>query len=130
MYLSLNTVYMTYPVMLPVMVFSLFYYLISFLRQLKTYQRIVDEIWLDKSGSEAKIIFRNPKYSKFRGRATQEIMITTSLITPTDIDPIALKGIYSIELRLKDPYFPKFFHLRSLLDSFGGSIIYLRDIIC
>jgi hypothetical protein len=96
------------------MVFSLFYFFISFLRQLRSYQRIVEEIWLDKSGSEAKIIFRNPKYRKFRGRATQEILITTSLITPTDVDPIALKGIYSIELRLKDPYFQKFTHLKSL----------------
>jgi hypothetical protein len=129
MYIYSNTVYISYPVALPVMVFSLFYFLISFLRQLKTYQRIVDEIWLDKSGSEAKIIFRNPKYRKFRGRATQEIMITTSLVTPNDIDLNILKGIYSIELRLKDPYFQKFIHLKSLLDYFGGSIIYLRDII-
>ena len=85
--------------MLPVMAFSLLYFIISFLRQLRTYQRIIDEIWLDKSGSEAKIIFRNPSYRKLRGRATQEIFITTSLTTPTDVDPIALKGIYSIDLR-------------------------------
>ncbi len=81
------------------MAFSLFYFIISFLKQLKTYQRIVDEIWLDKSGSEAKIIFRNPKYRKLRGRPTQEIFITTALITPTDIDPLALKGKHSIDLR-------------------------------
>jgi hypothetical protein len=100
--------------MLPVMAFSLIYFIISFLRQMKTYQRIVDEIWLDKSGSEAKIIFRNPKYRKLRGRPTQEILITTSLMTPTDVDPIALKGKYTIDLRSKDPYFRKFIHLKRI----------------
>jgi hypothetical protein len=126
--ISSNLVYLTYPVMLPVMAFSLFYFIISFLRQLKTYQRLVDEIWLDKSGSEAKIIFRNPSYRKLRGRSTQEIFITTSLISPVDVDPIELKGIYSIDLRSKDPYFQNITLLRKVLVSFGGNIIYQRDI--
>lgn len=77
--------------MLPVMVFSLCYLSVSFVIYLKSLRKVADEIWLDKSLNEVRIVYRNKGYRKFRGVGSEEILLTQALITPTDI---YLKGVH------------------------------------
>jgi hypothetical protein len=91
LYYPKSIVYISYPVILPTMAFGLCYLLMSFFKKLRSYQQIVDEIWLDKSGSEIRVIYRNKKYRVFRGKPTYEMLITTTLLTP-DEDKQLMKG--------------------------------------
>lgn len=85
---------MSFPVMLPIMTFSLFFYIIGFLRYISSLQKIVDEIWLDRTGTEIKVSYRNKRYRKFRGNSGEEIFLNDSLISPDQNEYIFLKGIY------------------------------------
>jgi hypothetical protein len=73
------------------MTFGLIFFLGKLFMKLKSYQQIVDEIWLDKSGSEIKVIFRNARYRALRGRSTSDMLVTSTLINP-DYDKQLLKG--------------------------------------
>jgi hypothetical protein len=64
------------------MSFSLFFYFIAFFNNLKKYQNIVSEIWLDKTGNEVRIVYSNKKYRTLRGNYTEEIILNSSLINP------------------------------------------------
>jgi hypothetical protein len=68
--------------MLPIMVFSLFFMSFNFLRFLKSLQNVVDEIWLDKSGNEVRMLYRNKSYRQFRGAITEEKFINSALVSP------------------------------------------------
>lgn len=72
---------MTYPVMLPIMVFSFGYYFMAFINFLSSLQNIVEEIWLDKSGTEVRILYRNKAYRKFRGVQTEEKILNSAFIS-------------------------------------------------
>ncbi len=73
------------PVMLPIMVLSFCYYSFSYLGFLRSFQRTVDEIWLDRSGTEVRLVYRNKKYRKFRGNNTEEKILCSGLVTPMTI---------------------------------------------
>jgi hypothetical protein len=83
---------MTFPVMLPIMTFSLCFYIISFLRYVSSLQKIVEEIWLDRTGTEIKVIYRNRRYRKMRGNLGIEILLNDSLISPNEDEYKFLKG--------------------------------------
>lgn len=83
---------MTFPVMLPIMTFSFSFYLVAFLRYVSSLQKIVEEIWLDRSGTEVKIIYRNRRYRKFRGNVGIEILLNESLVSPDEDEYKFLKG--------------------------------------
>jgi len=72
---------MTLPVMLPIMVFSFCFYSFAFISFLRCLQKVVSEIWLDKSGSEVRIVYRNRGYRKFRGVHSEVKILNSSLIT-------------------------------------------------
>jgi hypothetical protein len=78
--------------MLPIMVFSLCFCSFSFLGFLRSLQNSVEEIWLDKSGGEIKVVYRNRGYRKFRGAQQEEKLINTVLTTPK-VKMESLKGI-------------------------------------
>lgn len=68
--------------MLPIMVFSLCFTSFNYLRFLKSLQNVIEEIWLDKSGSEVRILYRNKYYRQFRGAISEEKVLTSALISP------------------------------------------------
>jgi len=68
--------------MLPVMVFSLIFCSFSYLNFLRSLQNLIDEIWLDKSGAEVRLVYRNKGYRKFRGAQSEEKLINAALISP------------------------------------------------
>lgn len=78
--------------MLPIMAFSLSYYIFAFINYIKTFHKIIDELWLDRSGNEVRIVFRNRVYRKFRNNNGEEIMCNSALISPIFTWPI-LKSI-------------------------------------
>jgi hypothetical protein len=82
---------MTYPVMLPIMVFSLIFTTISYIRHLRNLQNILQEIWLDKLGNEVRIVYRNKGYRKLRGVKSEDRYLNSSLVDP-DIEPHMLPG--------------------------------------
>lgn len=82
--IKFNPFYMTYPVMLPIMVLSYVYYIFALLNFLRSLQKIVDEIWLDKTGSEIRVVYRNRSYRKFRGVTGEEIIMNSSLVSPSE----------------------------------------------
>jgi len=87
---------MTFPVMLPIMTFSLCFYLVGFLRYVSSLQKIVEEIWLDRTGTEIKVSYRNKRYRKFRGNSGSEILLNDSLIWPDENEYKFLKGKFII----------------------------------
>ncbi len=72
--------------MLPIMTFTLAYYFLAFFNYLRTLQNIVEEIWLDKSGNEIRIVFRNKTYRKFRGVPFEEKYINQAMVTPSGVN--------------------------------------------
>lgn len=79
--------------MLPLMSITFFIYscyLFGFMRRLKN---VVNEIWLDNSGKEIKIIYRNMRYRKFRENETEDIMLVNSMISPRVDNKIPLRGL-------------------------------------
>jgi len=72
--------------MLPIMTFTLAYYFLAFFNHLRKLQNIVEEIWLDKSGNEIRIVFRNKNYRKFRGIPFEEKYINQAMVTPSGIN--------------------------------------------
>jgi hypothetical protein len=68
--------------MLPIMSFSLLFVFVSFFNYIKSLQKIVEEIYLDKSGNEVLIIYRNRRYRKFRGSKSEEVFINSALMDP------------------------------------------------
>ena len=83
---------MTFPVMLPIMAFSLCFYMVGFLRYISSLQKIVDEIWLDRTGTEIRVSYRNKRYRKFRGNSGAEILLIDSLVSPDESEYKFLKG--------------------------------------
>ncbi len=78
--------------MLPLMSIGLSIYLCLFFGYLRRIKNIVNEIWLDPTGKEVKIVYRNMRYRKFRDEAFEDIILVNSLITPRTEDRITLKG--------------------------------------
>jgi len=78
--------------MLPIMTFSLCFYVVGFLKYISSLQKIVEEIWLDRSGTEIKVSYRNKRYRKFRGNSGAEILLNDSLIWPDENEYKFLKG--------------------------------------
>ncbi len=74
------------------MVFTLVGYSYFYLKFLRSLQNLVEEIWLDKSGCETRVMYRNKAYRKFRGIETEEKYINTYLISPKS-KPGELTGI-------------------------------------
>lgn len=85
-FINLKSVYITFPVMLPIMSFTLAYYFIVFFNFLRSLQNVVEEIWLDKSGNEIKIVYRNKSYRKFRGVPFEEKLINQAMVTPAGLN--------------------------------------------
>jgi hypothetical protein len=83
---------MSFPVMLPIMTFSLCFYVIGFIRYISSLQKIVEEIWLDRTGAEIKVSYRNKRYRKFRGNSGAEILLNDSLVSPDENEYKFLKG--------------------------------------
>ena len=83
---------MTFPVMLPIMTFSFCFYCVAFLRYVSSLQKIVEEIWLDRTGTEVKVIYRNRRYRKLRGNVGTEILLNDSLVSPNEEEYKLLKG--------------------------------------
>ncbi len=72
--------------MLPIMAFTLSYYFLAFLNFLRGMQNVVEEIWLDKSGSEIRIVYRNKSYRKFRGVPFEEKLLNNAMVTPAGVN--------------------------------------------
>jgi hypothetical protein len=49
---------------------------------MRSLQNVVEEIWLDKSGSEVRMVYRNRSYRRFRGAQTEEKILNSALISP------------------------------------------------
>lgn len=79
--------------MLPLMTIGLSIYLCLLFGYIRRLKYIVNEIWLDPSGKEVKIIYRNMRYRKFRDEAFEDIILINSLTTPNTEDRVKLKGI-------------------------------------
>jgi hypothetical protein len=88
--------------MLPLMVFSVSFLCLDFLRFMKSLQNIVEEIWLDKSGNEVRIIYRNRSYRQFRGAQTEEKLLNSAMISPAGKSE-AMAGNYKIMLKNLPP---------------------------
>ena len=82
-YIKTNPFYISYPVMLPIMSFTLVGYLIYYFNYIKKLQNVVSEIWLDKSGYECRIVYNNMRYRKMRGKQVEEIVLNGSLVSPS-----------------------------------------------
>jgi hypothetical protein len=65
-------------------------------------QRVVDEIWLDKSGNEIRIVYRNRKYRKLRNVETEEKLINQAMLTPGDLSKTQ-KSLFKFNLALSFP---------------------------
>ena len=89
-------------------------YLFGFMRRMKN---VVNEIWLDNSGKEIKISYKNMRYRKFRDQAFEDILLVNSMITPNVQDKIKLKGKLFFKL---GALFPNVF-------PFNEQTIYDRD---
>ena len=79
--------------MLPIMTFSFCFYIVGFLKYVSSLQKIVEEIWLDRTGTEIKIVYRNRRYRKFRGNVGSEILLNDSMVSPNEDEYKFLKGI-------------------------------------
>ncbi len=77
--------------MLPVMVFSFIITSFNYLKFMRDLQNTVEEIWLDKSGMEVRIVYRNKGYRQLRGVQSEEKMINSSLVSPA-VKPESLAG--------------------------------------
>lgn len=84
--------------MLPIMSFSLAFYLVGFLRYISSLQKIVEEIWLDRTGTEIKVYYRNRRYRKFRGNSPIEIFLNDSLVSPDENEYKFLKGTFIYDI--------------------------------
>ena len=82
--------------MLPIMAFTTIFYIIKLFNYIKNFQKIIEEIYLDNSGNEIIVIYRNRKYRAMRGTKQEEVIITSALINPDPYKYPILKGIYSI----------------------------------
>lgn len=78
----MTLVYLTYPVMLPVMSITFIGSFISLFKYVSSFHKIIDEIWLDRSGTEVRIVYRNRGYKKFRRNNSEEVIISSSLVSP------------------------------------------------
>ena len=83
--------------MLPIMTISFCIYLVQFLRYISSFQKIVEEIWLDRTGTEVKVIYRNRRYRKMRGNLGTEILLNDSLVSPNEDEYKFLKGNKNIK---------------------------------
>ena len=77
--------------MLPIMIFSLIYRFFAYLRSLKSFTRIIEEIWLDRSGIEIKVRFRNGIFRKIRNRREEQSLFNSVMQNPSD-NLLPLKG--------------------------------------
>jgi hypothetical protein len=77
--------------MLPIMVFSLSFTCLGLLKFMRSLQNVVEQIWLDKSGNEIRILYRNRSYRRFRGAETEEKILNSALISPSG-KPEAMAG--------------------------------------
>jgi hypothetical protein len=68
--------------------------MVGFLRYISSLQKIVDEIWLDRTGTEIRVSYRNKRYRKFRGNSGAEILLIDSLVSPDESEYKFLKGKY------------------------------------
>lgn len=75
------------------MAFSLVYYIGLYINFLKTLKKTVDEIYLDKSGNEINVIYRNRGKRLLHEQKEEEILINSALINPDPILYPFLKGI-------------------------------------
>jgi len=66
--------------------------MVGFLRYISSLQKIVEEIWLDRTGTEIKVSYRNKRYRKFRGNTGAEILLNDSLVSPDENEYKFLKG--------------------------------------
>jgi len=66
--------------------------MVGFLRYISSLQKIVDEIWLDRTGTEIRVSYRNKRYRKFRGNSGAEILLIDSLVSPDESEYKFLKG--------------------------------------
>ncbi len=66
---------------------------------MRSLQNVVEQIWLDKSGSEVRVVYRNRSYRRFRGAETEEKILNSALVSPAG-KPEAMSGNQYIVLKL------------------------------
>jgi hypothetical protein len=85
----------------------------------------VNEIWLDKSGSELRVLYRNVGYRTFRAKATHDLLITTTLVTPEQ-DRHLMKGNILFIYQLIGPLFPDIYPFERYYGLFWRKYYYNR----
>lgn len=77
-----NPFYKSYPVVLPFWIASLFYFMFKFMRYGSVTNRMIHQILLDPSGTEATFIYKNRMARKLRSDNLEQTELIQSLVNP------------------------------------------------
>lgn len=83
--LKTNPFYMTLPAVLPVSAFSLLFLLMKYFQRIKQRKNIIEEIWLDKSGLEIRVVYSNRQYRSLRDTTSEISFPIEYLRTPPNL---------------------------------------------